>query len=49
VDSDIGGLVGRIERAVGHGPHVVGRGDIGILEDTWNAVLAIAEKHTLDR
>ena len=33
VDGDVGRLVGCIEGTVGHGPHVVGRGDIWILED----------------
>jgi hypothetical protein len=34
VYGDVGGLVGCVEGRLGHGPHVLGRGDIGVLEDT---------------
>lgn len=35
VDGDVGGLVGGDEGRLGHGPHVIRRGDIGVLKDTW--------------
>lgn len=42
LDGDVGGLVGGVERRVGHGPHVVWRGDVGVLEDT-RLVAAVCE------
>lgn len=33
VDGDVSGLVGGVHGAVGHGPHVVGRGDVGVLKN----------------
>jgi hypothetical protein len=34
VNGDVSGLVGSVQRALSHGPHVIRRGDIGVLEDT---------------
>ena len=36
VDGDVGGLVGGVEGRVGHGPHVIGRRNVGVLEDAWD-------------
>lgn len=39
VDGDVSGLVGGDEGRLGHGPHVIRRRDVGVLKDTWGALV----------